>query len=274
MKEDIKDGNICKFSASCSDDDNLFPFQFIYETMPQRLPDKRKVAAFCCHLMTEGSAVLETENGSFPIAKGDLFFTFPGMPFSVKECIRTKYLYISYVGSKAYEILESAGISPKAPVYSGFEELETLWFSGLIHSSADNLSMLAKGLLYYTFSLFPVIAAYPDSKKQDIVSQIKSAVDCCYGNPDLSLDYLCGLYRYHPKYISRRFSEAVGTSFSEYLTSCRMYHAEILLSESERPIHEIASAVGYRDALYFSKVFRKHTGSSPSEYRNMNGKKD
>ena len=263
-----REGNICKFAAAAGKDSELFSFQFVFETMPQRLENPRTYPAFCCCLMTEGKAVLETEYGIFALETGDIFFTFPASPFSIRDCAQTQYLYISFVGNQASEFLESAHITREKPVRHGFGELESTWFSGLMKTTSDNLSLLTWGLLLYTVSLLSVQGDNAaDAEPHGVVEQVRNAIDCCYANVDFSLEYVCDMYQYNSKYISRRFREEMGVGFSEYLQSCRIHHACNLLRETDRSVQEIAVGVGYRDALYFSKVFRKNMGMPPSEYR-------
>jgi two-component system response regulator YesN len=69
-----------------------------------------------------------------------------------------------------------------------------------------------------------------------------------------------------PAYLSRLFSEHCKTSFIDYVTELRIENAEKLLRESKMNIKEVAFAIGYQDPNYFSKIFRKVTGLSPTVY--------
>jgi two-component system response regulator YesN len=69
-----------------------------------------------------------------------------------------------------------------------------------------------------------------------------------------------------PAYLSRLFSEYLKTSFIDYLTELRLEAGEKLIRESGKSIKEIAFAVGYQDPNYFSKIFRKIRGLSPTEF--------
>jgi two-component system response regulator YesN len=70
-----------------------------------------------------------------------------------------------------------------------------------------------------------------------------------------------------PYYLSHLFKEELGITFVEYLTKVRIEEAKKLLKNSSMSIVAIASEVGYEDASYFSKVFKKMTGLSPNQYR-------
>jgi len=69
-----------------------------------------------------------------------------------------------------------------------------------------------------------------------------------------------------PAYLSRLFGESMDSSFIDYLTSLRVESAERLIREKRMSIKEVSFAVGYQDPNYFSKIFRKMTGISPSMY--------
>jgi len=61
-------------------------------------------------------------------------------------------------------------------------------------------------------------------------------------------------------------------TFVEYLTRVRIERARELLASQDLRSYEIAEQVGFRDAHYFSLTFKKQTGYSPTEYREMQGK--
>ncbi len=69
-------------------------------------------------------------------------------------------------------------------------------------------------------------------------------------------------------YFSRLFRASYNQTFLEYLTSYRIERAAELLRATEFPVREIAPRVGYADANYFSKVFKRHLGMTPTKYRN------
>lgn len=58
----------------------------------------------------------------------------------------------------------------------------------------------------------------------------------------------------------------IGTSPNEYLTKFRISQAVELIERSSLPVSAVAASVGYDDSLYFSRVFKKITGVSPSSY--------
>ncbi|MDR0584875.1 MAG: helix-turn-helix domain-containing protein [Treponema sp.] len=87
-----------------------------------------------------------------------------------------------------------------------------------------------------------------------------------YADPALQLSTAAEAAQVSPAYLSRLFSDQLGTSFVDYLTAFRIEKSEKLIRESSLSIKEIAFAAGYRDPNYFSKIFRKLRGLSPSEF--------
>ena len=83
----------------------------------------------------------------------------------------------------------------------------------------------------------------------------------------------CQTHHYSLSYISRRFRQETGMAALQYLQKIRIDQSCALLGGSRRSIAEIAQAVGYEDAKYFSEVFKRMLGMPPGEYRRMAGKK-
>ena len=74
-------------------------------------------------------------------------------------------------------------------------------------------------------------------------------------------------------YLSTLFSQKLEKNFVDYLNELRISHACTYLKQNYLKTYEIAYKVGFRDEKYFSKVFKKITGQSPSEYRKANREK-
>lgn len=84
---------------------------------------------------------------------------------------------------------------------------------------------------------------------------------------DISLNLLSDKFALNAQYISQLFKNQIGVNFLSYLTSIRMQKAKSLLLSSAKTIVEVSQAVGYNDYRVFTKVFKKHVGVSPSQYR-------
>lgn len=88
-----------------------------------------------------------------------------------------------------------------------------------------------------------------------------------YQVPDLSLQAVADFANVSSSYLSRSFKEEMGKSFVEYITEVRMEKAKRLLADSDIRIYEVAEHAGYPVYAYFSRVFKKMYGQSPTAYR-------
>lgn len=70
-------------------------------------------------------------------------------------------------------------------------------------------------------------------------------------------------------YICEIFKKKTGISFLDYMTRVKMERAKKLLTESEARSYEISDKLGYKDSEYFSRLFKKYSGVSPTEYRKL-----
>lgn len=84
---------------------------------------------------------------------------------------------------------------------------------------------------------------------------------------DLSLQQVAQAMNYSEVYFCKLFKQCFSLNFTAHLTQFRMEEAKRLLLEPTANVKNVGEAVGYVDSSYFAKVFRRYTGSSPTEYR-------
>jgi len=87
---------------------------------------------------------------------------------------------------------------------------------------------------------------------------------------DINLTDISNTVFVTPNYLSRVFKEQTGESLINWLNRFRTEKAKTLLHDLEIKVYEIAEKVGYNDYKYFSHIFKKYTGMTPKEYRDLN----
>lgn len=109
------------------------------------------------------------------------------------------------------------------------------------------------------------------NERQDTTkSFVSKAIDYVkehYADTDLGIETICGYLNVSAAYFSTVFKKETGKTFINYLTDYRMEEAvELLLTQNEKT-YVVAEKVGYTDPNYFSYVFKKQFGMSPSKYK-------
>ncbi|MFD1772459.1 response regulator [Paenibacillus rhizophilus] len=100
------------------------------------------------------------------------------------------------------------------------------------------------------------------------IIRIKNYIDDNFFN-DIHLTMFSEQYYLSKEYLSRLFKERFGFGIYEYVLKVRMDKAKEMLDDPAIKIQLISSKVGFNDNAYFSKAFKKYSGLSPSEYRNL-----
>jgi len=100
----------------------------------------------------------------------------------------------------------------------------------------------------------------------DYIQKILNYIDQHFLD-DLNLSNLASELNLNEKYLSRYFKQKMVTSFTEYIIKLKIERSKNMLEFSDSPIYEIAADLNFNDASYFTKVFQKQEGISPSQYR-------
>lgn len=108
----------------------------------------------------------------------------------------------------------------------------------------------------------------------DLITEIKEYIDQNYADEGLSLQSLSSHVNFSPNHLSTIFSQQTGMTFIKYLTDYRMNKAKELLRCTGKRSVDISSEVGYKDPHYFSYLFKKTQGMTPTQYRNHKGSEE
>lgn len=100
------------------------------------------------------------------------------------------------------------------------------------------------------------------SALENIVEEIQARY-----NENITLTGFSEKHNISAGHLSNLLKERLGMSFSEYITAKRVQKAKELLADERLSVEKVANEVGYKDYFYFTKVFKKAVGISPSKYR-------
>jgi len=259
--------NICKFVSSRRAGEELHIIHFVYEKtacFPQTflLP-----ATYTAAFVNAGEGRLHTPEGIHPLKAGDVFLLFAAKPYFIENTNGLQYMYISFTGTRASALMDRLRIPRQNPVYHHLGFLRLLWENAFDIATDANLDLLCEGILLYTLSnLCPTQTECESNERISGVLQVKQYVDLHFADSMLTLDAVSRTFAYNPRYLSTAFRRMMRISFTEYLTRRRLEYAVSLMKSGIENVRELSEQCGYRDPLYFSKVFRRWYGVSPKQY--------
>jgi len=105
------------------------------------------------------------------------------------------------------------------------------------------------------------------NRSHGVLAHALRYIDENYTQENLSLNRVASQINISPNYLSAMFSQEMGCTLTEYITSRRMEKAKEILRTTDMRSGEIAFALGYRDPHYFSFLFKKTQGCTPRDYR-------
>lgn len=110
------------------------------------------------------------------------------------------------------------------------------------------------------------LAAGRNSKAEQLVLDVKSFVAKHMADERLSVEYLSKNLFVQYSHLCHVFKRETGLTLNEYITAQRMEKARSLFDQGSQSVSDVATRVGYQDANYFGKLFKKHFGPAPSRY--------
>lgn len=264
MNEDI-----CHFIPYHKDYYSIHTLKFVSIQKPQIYDSLKSQSVYKIYFVCSGSGNLHLEDKTLPLKQGDVFFTFPAVPFCIESTESFSYMYISYLGSRANMIMDKLEISPQNFHFSDCQDICDFCKKGFI-AIPETTEWISESILLYSFyylgNRFNLNFSDKRSWKENVSFKLKKYIDDNITQQKLSLDILSQEFSYSPKYISTIFKKSFNVGINEYINLGRIQIACTLMQQGFSNISYIAQQCGYADALYFSKVFNKKIGLSPKNY--------
>jgi len=228
------------------------------------------------HFVHRGRGVVRVAGNVYPLAAGQAFLIYPNFVIQY-EADREEpwtYSYCAFYGTRVEELLRRTALTPEQPVFP----MDLQVMPGLYEQLTEALTYELNRDLRLNSALYRFLAALTEAapagpsgsgtvrRHQAYIHRALEFVHAHYAEP-ISIASLAADLGLDRKYLSSIFKEATGTPPQRYLVEYRMRKACEMLRGSGFAVGEIARSVGYEDALLFSKMFKRFSGVSPSEYR-------
>lgn len=107
-----------------------------------------------------------------------------------------------------------------------------------------------------------------EKEGQRVVREVQHLIEQHYNQMPM-LQQIANQFDMNPDYLSRLFKKVTGKSFIDYLTDVRLQQAKHLLRKTKYKNYEIAKMVGYEDYRYFSQIFKRKTGQTIGEFKEL-----
>ena len=256
--------DICKISAVRSSD--LVCTNFVYEvTNVQSTLTHTEEYKF--GFVLNGSGTLTQNGKSYPLFEGDAFIILKNSRFSITQNGDLKYLYVSFYGRRADELIDRFQLGENQCVFNlneNYEQISTFAFDCLKKANSHNADLLGETVLLYLLAHLEV----KNTTQNNLMTVITTLTNENFTSIEFSLKELARLTNYDAKYISFFFKKNKGICYSQYLRDLRIKRSIFLMEQGLTSIKNIAILSGFKDALYFSKIFKQEIGQSPTEYLN------
>ncbi|MBQ8893731.1 MAG: helix-turn-helix transcriptional regulator [Clostridia bacterium] len=195
----------------------------------------------------------------------------PGVPFyylhQKGEAIR--YYWVHFTGSHAAELWDQFGL-PREGLWQplSVSELALVAFRRLTEEMKNPPDAITRqcAAAAMTLMLAELVRLINDTRSCRRLERSFNYLQEHFTEP-IAISTLAGLEQLGPSRYHQLFRAQIGCSPNQYITRLRMSLAKKLLADSSEPISRVAAACGYEDEFYFSRVFRRECGVSPSIYR-------
>lgn len=208
-----------------------------------RITDLYIIAAKSCNLAEARKQIRKLF--SAPESSPDIFY-------NQQRCCLRLILSLS-------EMLYEIGCNPQILFYE-----TDVWSLIRRTSSSQELRLFIENITEVVISH---IEAAQSARAQNLIIQVKALIETNLAD-DASLEKIASQVYLSPCYLSVIFKKETGVTFKNYLINARIEKSKELLSDTNLKIYEVAEKVGYADTKYFSELFQRLTGKTPSQYRN------
>jgi len=259
--------NICRFVPKHKDYGSIQTINFVLETRKKEYRPPKSRAVYIMHYVLEGKGIFHTKNSQYDLSPGDVFFSLPAVPHTIESVENFKYMYISFLGTRANMIMDKLKINAENFIFHGLENLHNMWMDS-IDINIETSDLRVESILLYTFSCidFSTNNEPGEQKTAIAASTIKKFIDNNITDTDLSLTKISKGTLYNKTYISSVYKEKYKMGISKYITTARVQAACTLMEQGYTNIADIAFLCGFNDPLYFSKVFKQQLGVSPRKH--------
>ena len=209
------------------------------------------------------------------VPEGNLVLYRPGEPqeYYYHAAEKPEIYWAHFTGSKASHYLKHYGILNNKNVFYTGISTDYPWMFNQMIQELQLMRANHEELLVMLWRHILIVANRHLKERQhandDMIDEVEQAVHYFQENfnKDISIEKYAADHLLTANWFIKCFKNITKTTPKQYILNLRITTAKGYLEGTKKNINEIAAEVGYENPLYFSRVFKKHTGQSPLEYR-------
>ena len=237
---------------------NNFGFYF---DIPKDIVTIRTTRRADYHLLyvSEGEIIIDGES----LKSGDSYLYFPNEPhkYTYKKTENSRYYWLHFVGREVAHILFRYGVN-KGVIRNNWRKMEKDMIFNMLSEEISGCNETASD--YATSLFFSLLSLLSPKQKRHRFYKAVSELQKAEGS---SITDIATMYNMTPPHFIRSFKSEYGVTPNEYRQNYRIFQAINLLMTTNLSVCVISEQCGFNDQFYFSRIFKKRTGVSPTAYR-------
>ena len=218
--------------------------------------------------ITDGQLSFDIDGNEHIAKKGSAIIFPPNYLYKYRGSSTTRYLYAHFTGSYADKFVEECGFDNLPCIIENDFNIEIQnKFNLLINTFLLNESLSIQRCACLLQEI--LIDIYKDNKDKANSSLLKASLKYIHSffTSKIEIPYLASLENLSNSRYVAVFKNQTGKSPNEYIIDLRLQLAKNLLDNTNMSIRQISESIGYNDQYFFSRLFKKHLGVSPQQYR-------
>ncbi|MBQ8254289.1 MAG: AraC family transcriptional regulator [Clostridia bacterium] len=229
---------------------------------------------YIIHYVREGKGYFECGGKKYTLTKGQSFLIVPGqlVNYYPDEKEPWKYTWVDFTGIEARKLLSYCSLSEENPIAEKeIPELDRLFREASDRFVTDSHADVCRNIGYFRLIFSIYIKHYPAVNSKSVgellITRAAEFIENNYRRQELNIDMIAEYLSVNRVTLHRKFVDELKVSPGKYIIDLRIKKACMLLSNSNYSVKTVAYSTGFSDQLYFSKVFKKLVGTTPTEYR-------
>ncbi len=237
---------------------------------------RQKLVSYLFFIVLSGAGIFTYEEKEFELYPNDCVFIDCSKPYSHTTSEKLwKLKWCHFNGPEMKSIYDKYKKRGGKPVFRASSNSYSILLDNLYEEVVSfsyvkdmKINLLLSNLLVYLMedAWDPENIGLTDKQKE--IQEVRIFLDSKY-NTKITLNNLASHFLMDKFYLCEQFKKQYGITINDYLTSVRITEAKKMLRFTDKTLDEIAYNIGVNGAAYFSRLFKKVEGISPSKFRKM-----